>query len=232
MADIPPLPDLTRLGRPGAPLLDLLRPGFDALIRTIWRTTVHGRENLPDGGAIVAVNHVGIFDGPLAVALTPRSQAMAKNELWRNAVLAKVLDALGQIPVDRWNADPGSMRRCIQALQAGRKLVIFPEGHRTPKEFEWFRGGAAYLALVTGKPVVPMALVGTAVGQTTGLASIPRLRQPITVTYGEPFEVTAQPWPRTPGQVADVGERLRELCLANLQRAQQLAGPELHRRTS
>ncbi|WP_420175006.1 lysophospholipid acyltransferase family protein [Luteococcus sp. OSA5] len=214
--------------RTGAPLMDRLQPLLGALVRRVWKLQEHHAERVPtDGPVILAVNHVGILDGPMVVAITPHGQAMAKRELWGNAVLARVLDALGQIPIDRWNPDPGCLRQCIALLRAGRRLVIFPESHRGAGDFARFRRGAAYLALTTGAPVVPVALIGTAIGGT-GLRSIPRPGMPVHVVYGLPVAVQAQEWPRTAGEVADLTERLRSVCAQHVQQAQQELGLELH----
>ncbi|MGO4958419.1 lysophospholipid acyltransferase family protein [Luteococcus sp. Sow4_B9] len=214
--------------RTGAWLMDRLQPVGAWLVRHIWTFEEHHRSRIPaEGPVILAVNHVGLLDGPMAVTLIPGGQAMAKKELWRNPVLGRFLHAMGQIPIDRWNPDPGSLRQCIALLRAGRRLVIFPEMHRGRGDFAQFKGGAAYLALVTGAPVVPVALLGTAVGGT-GLRSIPKPGMPVHVVYGLPIAVRAQEWPRTAGEVADLAERLRVVCAEHVQQAQQELGLELH----
>lgn len=221
------LPDLSRIPMAGSPLLDRLRPGFDAIVRGVWRTTEHHSDRIPEGKAILAVNHVGILDGPLVIALVRDSQAMAKKELWKVKALGSFLDAVGQVPIDRWNADPGSMRRCIKVLQAGRKLVIFPEQHRGNGDFANFKGGTAYLAMVTGAPVVPVALFGAAVNGT-GVRSIPRPRAHIDVVYGNAVDVEPREWPRTAAEVADLSAVLQAACQQNIQQAQQELGLVLH----
>lgn len=220
------LPDLTRLPPAGAPLMDASRRLWGPLIDGLWRTTVHHADRLPAGACLVAANHVGVFDGPLAVALTPDSQAMAKVELWRNPVLGRFMTAMGQVPIDRGLPDAGAMRRCIQVLEAGRRLVIFPEGHRGTGTFDHARRGLAYLALVTGVPVVPLALLGTSTGGV-GLSSVPRPRLPLHLVYGEPVVVEPKAWPRTAREVGDLTERLREVCAQHVQQAQREVGLEL-----
>ena len=165
------LPDLSSVPAAGSPLLDLLRPAFGVIARNLWRTTEHHRDRIPDGRCILAVNHVGLLDGPLVVALNQDAQAMAKKELWKVKPLGHFLDAVGQVPIDRWNPDPGSIRRCIAVLQAERRLVIFPEQHRGNGDFAQFKRGTAYLAMVTGAPVVPVALIGAATNGT-GIRSV------------------------------------------------------------
>lgn len=221
---VPDLPDLSHLRPAGAGLLDAVQPAIERLARGLWRVNEVGRENIPEGPVILVVNHVGVLDGPLVVALLHRAQAMAKVELWRNPLLGRFLDAMGQIPVDRWNPDPRCLRRCTQALAAGRRLVLFPEAHRGAGTFEHFKPGAAYLALVTGAPVVPVALVGATRGGT-GVKSIPRPGQRVHVVYGQPVEVAPVAWPRTKAEVADLAERLRVTCADHVQQAHRLVEP-------
>lgn len=220
------IPDLSVLPPLHTPLLDAFRAPVRGFFHALWQVQLHHPSRVPDGRAILAFNHVGILDGPLAVAVSPDSQAMAKMELWRNKYLGAVLDGIGQIPVDRWNPDPRAIRRCVQVLQADRKLVIFPESHRGKGDFANFKRGAAYLAMVTGAPVVPVALIGSAVGGT-GLRSLPKPRKPVHVVYGSSVDVAAQEWPRTAGEVADLTERLREICAQHVQQAQREVGLEL-----
>ncbi|MEL4356827.1 MULTISPECIES: lysophospholipid acyltransferase family protein [unclassified Luteococcus] len=225
--DIPrQIPDLSVLPTLHTPLLKAFRAPVRGAFQALWRVEIHHPERIPQGRAILAFNHVGILDGPLAVAVSRDSQAMAKMELWRSKPLATVLDGIGQIPIDRWHPDPRAIRRCVQVLQADRKLVIFPESHRGRGDFTHFKRGTAYLAMVTGAPVVPVALVGSAVGGT-GLRSLPRPRQTVHVVYSEPVAVPAQEWPRRAGEVADLTERLRTICAQHVQQAQREVGLEL-----
>ena len=75
-------------------------------------------------------------------------------------------------------------------LRAGKVLAVFPEGLRSGGEVAWAKGGAAYLAMVSGAPIVPVAILGTREpGQSKN--QVPRLRRPIHLVYGEPFIVPA-----------------------------------------
>lgn len=228
---------------PGLPLTDALtplptrlidgaQPVFDWLVRHLWHVTEHGRDLVPAGPVILAVNHVGALDGPFVVAITPRAHALTKVEMWNTRVVGWLLDRLGQVALDRRRPDPGALRRSVQVLRAGRRLVIFPEGHRGPENYERFKNGVAYLALVTGAPVVPVALVGTTTGQATGVEALPRPGARVHVVYGEPVVVEAQPWPRTAREVGDLAQRLRAICTQHVQQAHESLGLELHPRTT
>jgi 1-acyl-sn-glycerol-3-phosphate acyltransferase len=148
MADPDKLPKtwLLRAGRPVARLI----AGRRCEIR------LHGSEHVPrTGPVILAGNHIGLADGPLLAAYAPRPvHALTKHELFSGAG-GTFLRTAGQIPLDRFHPDPTAIRTCLAALDEGRVIGIFPEGRRGPGDLCRFHRGAAYLALVTGAPVVP-----------------------------------------------------------------------------
>ena len=110
---------------------------------------------------ILASNHIGIIDGPLLAVFSPRPvHALTKQEMFEGR-LGRFLRASGQIPLDRFHADPGAIRSCLRVVRDGGVAGIFPEGTRGDGELHRFHHGAAYLALVTGAPVVPVTMLGT-----------------------------------------------------------------------
>jgi len=96
---------------------------------------VLGLEQLPSSGpTLLAANHDSWWD-PVVIgtaALGRRQiQALAKVSLWNNALLAKILDGMGQIPIDRGKGDAGALERAISELRAGACIGIFLEGTRS-----------------------------------------------------------------------------------------------------
>ena len=69
--------------------------------------------------------------------------------------------ASGQIPLDRFHVDLAAIRLALRTLEDGHVVGVFPEGARGPGDMTSPRAGAAYLALVTGAPVVPVSFLGT-----------------------------------------------------------------------
>ena len=196
------------------------------VLRSWWRVRIHGSRHVPASGPVIlAANHIGLIDGPALVALTRRlTFAMAKNELF-NGVGGRLLTYVGQIPVARREPDLRAIDRAVQVLRSGRVLAVFPEGRRTGGEVLEARGGAAYLAMVSGAPVVPVAILGTREpGQTRG--GLPRRGATIHVVYGEPFTVAPAPvpWPRRQQAVAEWTERLRVRMADHVVAAQVLTG--------
>lgn len=119
---------------------------------------VYGRENMPEGGAVVCANHTQWADPPmLAVAIGAKHDIaiMAKKELFEIKGLAPLIRSLGAFPVDRGAADIKSIKTAIQAVQDGRKLMIFPEG-TTKNAGGEAKEGAAMIALRCKAPIVPV----------------------------------------------------------------------------
>lgn len=197
------------------------------LLGRYWQLTLHGLENLPPRGPMILVaNHLGVIDGPLLVIAHPQpAYALAKVELFSGA-LGKALDYIGQIPIDRRRVDLRGVTRAIHLLRTGGVLAIFPEGRRTGGEVRYAHRGAAYLALVTGAPVVPVALLGTrGAGQTT--AHIPRYGSAIHICYGRPMDIPAVPWPRTKLVVGEWTSTIRAQLAEHIVSSQRQTGVQL-----
>lgn len=186
------------MSAPSPPRLVLhgLRPVCRAILGLAYRVRVHGSGSVPRSGPVIlASNHVGVIDGPLLAVCAPRPvHALTKAEIFSGG-LGRFLTAAGQISVDRFHPDPGAVRACTAVLERGGVIGIFPEGVRGDGELHRFHHGAAYLALRTGAPVVPVTLVGTREAGG-GADSVPGFRSALDVTFGEPWRVPAQPWPR------------------------------------
>lgn len=188
---------------------------------------VTGGEHVPTTGAVlVAGNHIGLLDGPLVAAYTPRPvHLLTKVEMF-DGVMGRFLRSVGQIPLSRFEADPGGIKACIRVLRDGGVVGIFPEGGRGAGDLQRFRPGLAYLALVTAAPVVPVAILGTR-EPGGGLDSVPPAGSRLHLVYGRPLQVESRPWPRTPAVVRRATEQLHEHLLAHLAEALTDTGEKL-----
>jgi len=132
--------------------------------RLYLRMTVEGLENVPkDGAFVVAPVHRSNIDTPIIAIVTKRRlRYMGKDSLWKKPAFAWMLSALGGFPVTRGSADREALKRCIEVLQGGEPLVLFPEGERKagPTVQPLF-DGAAYVASKAGVPLLPVGIAGS-----------------------------------------------------------------------
>jgi len=165
------------------------RGAIELFARTYWRLSVEGTEHLPRGGAyIVAPVHRSNIDTPLVGCITKRRlRFMGKDSLWKGRAGARFLSALGGFPVHRGTADRDALRRSIEVVEGGEPLVLFPEGTRQsgPLVKELFEG-AAYVAMRTGVPIVPVGIGGSERAMPKGSRFLRPVR--IAIVVGEPID--------------------------------------------
>ncbi len=146
------------------PLYQFGRFLVNNLTSRIWQVRAYAADQVPDqGGCIIACNHQSNLD-PLVVgcAVTHRQiRFMAKRELFRFPPLAAILLTLECIPVDRHRKNPKVIMQAEQYLREGKIVGLFPEGTRSKGDILPWKPGVAILALKTGVPVVPAAVVNT-----------------------------------------------------------------------
>jgi 1-acyl-sn-glycerol-3-phosphate acyltransferase len=170
------------------PIYRILRVGVRILNKVLFRTSVSPRVMVPaEGPVIIAPVHRSFIDFFVASEVTDRKlHYMAKDSLWKNSTLAKILPAVGAFPVHRESADREAMRRAQQVLDAGEVLILFPEGERrSGPVVSDLHEGVAFLAARTGATVVPVGIGGSASVMPKG-TRIPRPRH-IHLEVGEPL---------------------------------------------
>jgi 1-acyl-sn-glycerol-3-phosphate acyltransferase len=165
-------------------------------LRLLARPTVIGAEHIPSSGAaILASNHLSVIDSVYLPLMVERPVSFAaKSEYFtgtglRDRVVGAYLRSTNQLPTDRGGgqAAMAMLDAALSLLKAGQLFGIYPEGTRSP-DGRLYRGrtGVGFLALHSGAPVIPVAMVGTDHMLPPG-RRIPRPGK-IEIRIGEPLE--------------------------------------------
>ena len=165
-----------------------MKPWFYALAKAfvrivltvVGRISAIGTANVPQTGpVIIACNHIAYLDPPAVGSVAPRPVIyMAKRELFDMKILGLFIRPLGAFPVDRSRGDTAAMKAALGILATGACLGIFPEGTRNKDGMGKAQLGVALLASMSGAPVVPTFITGTAHAKRFAK---------ITIVFGQPM---------------------------------------------
>ena len=166
------------------------------LLSLLGRPKVEGLEYIPDSGpAILASNHLAVADSfYLPLVVRRRITFLAKSEYFTGTGLKGwftrwFYTVAGQVPIDRTDADAAqsALDTAERLLKQGKLLGMYPEGTRSP-DGRLYKGktGLARLALQTGVPVIPVAMIGTDVVNPPG-SKMWRFGR-VTVKFGKPMD--------------------------------------------
>lgn len=202
------------------------RPVGWILDHLVYRTSVSGRDNVPTGGPVIfAGNHISFLDGPVMFGASPRPMhILVKQEMFKG-FLGGVLTASGQMPVDR-AGDRAALQRCKDVLDAGRCVGILPEGTRGSGAAADINGGVAWLALNSGAPVVPVAILGTRKGDEH-LDSVPRPGRRFHVRFGNALTLTRRAGESGRASMDRAALEIRAALSGHVQDSIQLTGQPL-----
>lgn len=155
----------------------------------IWDFEVSGFDRLSDRGNLIVANHPTLIDVVLLLARMPQCDCVVKREAWRNPALAGIVRAAGYVPNDDGIA---MIDACVARLRAGRNLLLFPEGSRSPETgFRRFERGAAHVAIRSRMPIVPIYIDCRPPALKKGQAwyALPNSRMRFRLYAGEPIDV-------------------------------------------
>ena len=141
------------------------RPFLKALFYFLFQPRIKGKENIPkEGGAVIAGNHVFVFDPALIGCCTKRCMHfLAKAEIYNTKFISYLMNKAGMIPVHRQRKDHAALEAAEEYLKAGALIGIFPETTIIkPKGVRIlpFRMGAIKMAYDTNVPVIPVTING------------------------------------------------------------------------
>jgi len=119
-----------------------------------------GRENMPEGAALICANHSSMMD-PFLVAYSiswrHRLYIMAKAELFKIPLVRGILKGLEVFPVDRKSGGTSAVKASMKFLREGKKVLMFPEGTRvSDRQSTDAKTGAIRIAAKMGAPIVPI----------------------------------------------------------------------------
>ena len=165
-------------------------------LRLIFRPKVEGREHLPDTGpAIIASNHLSFSDSIFMPLMVKRKVTfVAKQEYFtgkgiKGFFVRMFFVGAGTIPVDRsgGRAAQAAIDTGLRVLREGRLFGIYPEGTRSP-DGRLHRGktGVARLALESGAPVIPVAMLNADEIQPPGKI-LPKIKR-VQIRFGSPLD--------------------------------------------
>jgi 1-acyl-sn-glycerol-3-phosphate acyltransferase len=155
------------------------------IVRYWGRMKVTGAELIPLSGPVLLVSNHDSYWDPVVIGVAGRSRrqirALAKSTLWKNPVVAKVLDGMGQIPIERGRGDTQALDAAISRLRDGACIGVFPEGTISRGMITRAHSGAGRLALaVPGTTLLCVAVTGV-----VDIVRFPK-RPRITVTFFAP----------------------------------------------
>lgn len=112
---------------------------------------------LGPSGQLIVANHPTLIDYVLLGSLVPQLDCVAKIAIWSNPFMRGVVRGAGYVPNDDGES---TVRACAERLAAGRNVMLFPEGTRSPGDGSLgpFQRGAAHVAIASGRPMVPVTI--------------------------------------------------------------------------
>jgi len=159
---------------------------FSELARGLYDYRVIGAEKLQfSGPALIASNHDSFLDPPfVGHAFDEAIHYFARKSLFDHPLVGKVLRSWQAIPIDRDKPDASSLKATIRLLRDGKKVLIFPEGTRSPDgKLQKAEAGVGLFIAKGGAPVLPVRIFGTYEAYPRGGKTLRPAR--VTVVIGD-----------------------------------------------
>ncbi len=156
-----------------------------------FRVQCDGVENIPQkGGCLLVANHASFLDPFVMGTYMPRQvHFLMYARYFFSPLFHWYCKRTECIPLKKDGRDISALKQALRLLRSGEMIGIFPEGERSVTgKLGSGAPGVALIALKADVPILPVGIVGTYEAFPRG-ARFPRLRSPITVRYGKPFQI-------------------------------------------
>ncbi len=159
------------------------------LLKLFFRYRIEGKQHVPkSGGALLVTNHASFMDPLVAgCGIWRPITFLARGTLKDNWLYRTLTSSLDVVNVKPGEGDRGALRAGVEALKAGKMVVMFPEGTRTRDgRLGELKAGFVLMAKGAGVPIVPAWLSGTFHAWPRD-RRLPRFFRPVGVRYGPPI---------------------------------------------
>lgn len=179
--------------------------------KTVGQLEARGVDRIPKkGGVLFVSNHVSFLDPVIVGSAANREiHFMARSTAFDIPCLGKLISVYNAYPVNRGAPDLGALRKTISLLKAGNAVLMFPEGTRSlDGTLGKAHDGACFIAHRAGVPTIPVFHSGAE-------RMLPRnsnrlRRSKLTVTFGEPLELTAEEFETKREMYQQMGNQMME----------------------
>lgn len=154
----------------------------------VFQARYEGLERLTRRPLLIVANHPSLVDTPVLTCCLPQADFVVSEEWLTNPVLRETIRRSGYLKAE---SGPLVIRDAVRRLRAGRTLVVYPEGSRTPEEgLREFQKGAAFIALAAGCEIVPALIRVTprAFMKGQGVFDYPEVAPLWSVAFGDPID--------------------------------------------
>ena len=158
---------------------------------------IHPDRLIENGPALICSNHVSFFDPPLvSISFQKEIHFLARHTLYSNPIARWIFPRVNVTPIDQDRASMAGLKTAVRLLKDGHRVLIFPEGSRSPDgQLQPAAGGAGLVVAKSRAPVIPMRLFGAYEALPYG-ASTPRFTT-VTAVVGQPLTFPEQDFPST-----------------------------------
>jgi 1-acyl-sn-glycerol-3-phosphate acyltransferase len=159
---------------------------------------IRGRRHIPRTGPVLLIaNHQSFLDPPLIGLAAPRHlRYLARKTLFRHWCFGALIRSLHAVPIDQDGIGKEGLKTILQQLQAGKAVLVFPEGERTlDGQLGQLRPGIQLLIKRVKAPIVPIGIAGAHAAWQRSRAFpipsplfLPATRRTLAVSVGPPLD--------------------------------------------